>query len=310
MRKLQEILNRQAGTIQREFTATGKELAELSNQIVDLKGEARKQVLDKQNALHQKQQSQAEEINLWRNRSREVLLKGRREALHGYIEDLMPEADPQLRDELKHILYLLDRPEEAAVILGSATTQPKATTAAARLIERARTSYDMRCASPENRLRDVVALANRPGIAQDDEVLAEIEQAVDDKDEIVREVALLATIQIHRFRALRLADLEISHQSVKKLAQIDHPAVIPVLIEVLDNPRKGFFKNEDGPIEADNERSRVIALLRLVEWHTPEAQFALRMHRFDLNPDIVKLVNQATDLFPDEWTKPLSKTEE
>ncbi len=310
MRKLQEILNRQADTIQREFTATSKELAELSNQIVDLEGEARKQTLDKQTALHQKQQSQAEEINLWRNRSREVLPKGRREALHGYVEDLMSEADPQLCDELEHILYLIDKPEEAAAVLGSATAQLKATTAAARLIERARTSYDMRSASPENRQRDVVAFANRPGIAQDDEVLAEIERAVDDQDEIVREVALLTAIQIHRFRALRLADLEVSHQSVQKLAQVDHPAVIPVLVEVLDNPRKGFLRKADGPIEADNERSRVIALLRLVEWHTPEAQFALRMHRFDRNPDIVKLVNQAMDLFPDEWTKPLSKTAE
>jgi hypothetical protein len=49
----------------------------------------------------------------------------------------------------------------------------------------------------------------------------------------------------------------------------------------------------------------MVALLRLVEWHTSEAQSALRGMRFDRDPHIVKTAEKALALFPGDWKGPL-----
>jgi ribosome-associated protein len=69
-------------------------------------------------------------------------------------------------------------------------------------------------------------------MAQDDAALAEIEAALDDPDPHVGEVAALTLIQIHRFRALRLSDLDASHASVRRLAKVKQRAVVEALEDI------------------------------------------------------------------------------
>ena len=55
-------------------------------------------------------------------------------------------------------------------------------------------------------------------------------------------------------------------------------------------------------------RARMIALLRLIEWHTPPAKLAVHKVQFDQDPDIVKTARRALELFPEEWSGPLRGT--
>jgi hypothetical protein len=99
--------------------------------------------------------------------------------------------------------------------------------------------------------------------------------------------------------------LEVAHQSTQYLARLNHMAVVPVLIEILETPRTGYLVENDESIETDNDRSRMIALLRLVEWHTPESQAAIKARQFDSDESIVKAAARALELFPDPWSGPL-----
>jgi HEAT repeat protein len=175
------------------------------------------------------------------------------------------------------------------------------------LLSRARTSYDMRMSDPTERRRAAVQFANTPGYALDDSLLQEIEAALDDPDPLVRETALFTAMEIYRFRAIRTADLAVAHQAVKKLAAVNHHSVVPILIEILENPRSGYIRSGDEMVETDNNRSRMVALLRLVEWHTPAARQALQMRLHDPDKAIVAAARKALDLFPGPWSGPLKK---
>jgi hypothetical protein len=121
----------------------------------------------------------------------------------------------------------------------------------------------------------------------------------------VREVALLTCVQIYRFRALRLAELDEAHDAVQRLAKLDHRAAVAPLIEVASAPRSGYLNSPTGVVEGDNSKSRMVALLRLVEWHTPDAQAAIQALRFDRDSHIVKAAEKSLALFPGEWKGPL-----
>ena len=138
--------------------------------------------------------------------------------------------------------------------------------------------------------------------------MAEIEAAIDDSDPLVRELAILTTAQLHRFRALRVADLDVVHESVQYLSRMTHTSVIPILVEILESPRTGFIIEEGETIESNNDRSRMVALLRLVEWHTTEAKAAVQARHFDRDEHIVKAADRALELFPDPWSGPLKGT--
>ena len=181
-------------------------------------------------------------------------------------------------------------------------------TSVQRLLERARIEYDLRGSDTSVRMREAIAFANRPGMGQDEEALTEIEAAMQDSDPLVRELAILTTVQLHRFRAIRVADLDIVHESVQYLSRMTHPSVIPILIEILDNPRTGFVIEEGETIESNNDRSRMVALLRLVEWHTADAKAAIQARQFDRDEHIVKASDRALELFPGSWSGPLKGT--
>lgn len=309
LRQLQEALNRKADGIQREFVLLSDRLQQIGQALLEAYGEERERLRAEQETLRARQQHVAEEINRWRDRARAVLSQRGGTALRAYIEELAALKDPDVKAAAQHVLYRMDASEaDLAALAEQGHVKPEAKTPAARLIERARTEYDLRGADSAPRHRAALEFANRPGMAQDLEAIAEVERCIADPDPMVREVMMLTLVQLHRFRALRLADLDIAHRSVQRLAQITHPAVVPVLIEILENPRTGFVNTDRGPVEADNGRSRMVALLRLVEWHTPQAQAALRACLFDRDPSIVKAARKALELFPGEWTGPLKAT--
>jgi hypothetical protein len=307
LRQVREALNRKADAVQREFVAASERLEEIGRTMLEVTEDERRPLRAEQTMLRDRQQVLADEINLWRERGRKVLTQPGQVSLRTYLNELLALEDAGVTASVKHALYLLDAPEEELERL-SAHPEGAIETPAGRLLKRARTEYDMRGTDPAPRLRSAVEFANRPGMAQDDDALQEIEAALQDADPLVREVAALTAVQIHRYRALRIADLDTAHRSTQRLAQIKYPAAIPALVEILERPRTGFVPGLNGPEERDNNRSRMVALLRLVEWHTGEAQKALRARQFDRDPNIVKAAARALDLFPGDWTGPLTPT--
>lgn len=305
LRQLQDALNRKADLIQREFVAASDRLQVVGKLLLEERGEKREQLREEQTALRERQQALAEEINLWRERARGVVGQRGGEALRDYVHKFLTYEENDIRAAAEHALYVMDASEEELARLSQPDTSQEAKTPVARLLERARTEWDLRGSDPAARIRGAVEFANRSGVAQNLDAIAEIEAAVDDPDPLVRELVILTIIQLHRFRAMRMADLEAAHQSVQRLAQVNHVAVIPVLVEILENPRAGFVNGETGPVDADNGRSRLVALLRLVEWHTAEAQAALRARKFDRDSAIVRAAAKALELFPDDWSGPL-----
>jgi hypothetical protein len=307
LRPLQEALNQKADEVQREFIALGERIDEIGKLLLELRGEERTQQRSKQQELRTQQQEIADEVNLWRERARAVMHQGGREGLRAFLNELLEVSDESLQEAITRTLEIIDLPEEE---LSKFQTEPelKQLTAVGRLIERARLEYDMRRGDVAIRQREAVEFANRPGMAQDDDVLRELEPLMDDNDPIVHELAILTMIQLQRFRAMRVANLDIAHDSVQYLTRIDHAAVIPVLIEVLENPRSGYMEEEGETVERDNSRSRMVALLRLVEWHTAEAQLAIQGRKFDKDPHIIRAAERALDLFPGAWAGPLKGT--
>jgi hypothetical protein len=308
LRQLQDALHRKADTIQHEFVAASDRLQVIGKLLLEERGEEREKLRSEQAALRERQQALANEINLWRDRARKVLQTRGGEALRDFIRQFLTAEENEIRAAAEHALYVLDASEEELAKMARPTADIEDRTPVARLLQRARTEWDLRGTDPGARIRGAVEFANRAGMAQNMDAIAELETAVDDPDPLVRELVILTIIQLHRFRAMRLADLEAAHQSAQRLAQINHLSVIPVLVELLENPRSGFLNGESGPVEADNGRSRLVALLRLVEWHTAEAQAALRGRKFDRDAAIVRAAAKALELFPGDWSGPLKTT--
>ena len=301
LRQLQEALNRKAGAVQHEFNAVGEKLQALSRKIAEARGADPAPLIAEQEALREQQRILAGEVNLWRDRARGALRQQGDEGLRAYLNELLAANDEEIRPAVEYALYLLDAPEEELAKLAQSQTQARPTTPAGRLIERARTEYDLRGQDPAPRHKAAVEFANRAGMAQNDEALAELEAAWEDKDPLVKEVVALTLIQMHRFRAMRLGDLDAVYASVQRLTRLNDAAVIPVLIEIVETPRTGFERGEGGMVEANTNRSREAALISLIQWHTPEAQAAVRARQRDRDAHIAQGAARALELYPGEW---------
>ena len=309
LRQLQEALNRKADEIQREFLQLSDELEKINAQLLEARGDERQEFLEKQRALRAKQQDIAEETNWWRERARWVTQGGTTRPIRDQLQELEELEEPSIQPAIARVRFILESPEEAAEELSYQQEVDRAETPAGRLLERGRSEYDLRHSDPAARQRAASEFANRPGVAQDDSVLEELSEAVDDPDPLVRELVELTLIQLHRFRAMRFADLDMAHQSVQVLARMQNRAVIPVLAEVLKSHRTGYASIGEGedPQQVANTRSRMVALLRLVEWHTPEAKAALRSVQFDKNQEISKAAKHALEIFPEPWQGPIQR---
>lgn len=307
LRQVQEALNKKADEIQHEFVAVSDELETISRRILEVRGEDRAQLRQEQEALRAKQAELAGEVNTWRERARAVTQQRGEAGLRASMEELKTLGDPLVAYAAQQALEMMDAPEEALARL-QAGQEASPLTPAARLLQRARREYDLRQADSAPRQRAAVEFANRRGIAQDDDALHELEQAMADPNPMVRELAILTCVQVYRIRSLRLAELDLAHDAVQRLAKIDHRAAVGPLIEVVTQPRTGYTNTDTGPVEGDNAKSRMVALLRLVEWHTPDAQTAIRSLRFDRDPHIVRVAEKSLEVFPGEWKGPLKTT--
>lgn len=309
LRQLQEVLNRKADEVQRQFLELSEELSQVNAELMELAGDARKANLEQQRELRSRQHEIAEEINWWRERARWVKQSGSGRSLEQTLAELEARQEPAINAALEQVRFILESPEEAAAQLTYQAEPERAETPAGRLLERARTDFDLRASDPAGRIRAAGEFANRPGVAQDDSVLEEIAQAADDPDPLVRELVGFTLIQLHRFRAMRFADLDLAHQSVQELARMQDRAVVPVLAEILQSHRTGFSEvGESGEaVEKANTRSRMVALLRLVEWHTPEAKSALLNVQFDKIHEISRAAKHALEIFPGPWQGPIQR---
>lgn len=303
LRHLQEILNHKADVVQREFIAAGEELRDLSRKIEEADGAERERLIATRSALHERQQAIADEVNEWRDRARAALRQPSEEALRAFLHDLAAGDDESVRSGAGRVLKMLDATD--AELAQAAEDQQRArarpTTPVGRLVERARTEYDLRGDDPAPRKRAAFEFANRAGMAQNEDALAELEAALGDEDATVKEVVTLALVEMHRFRALRLSDLDVAHASVERLARVQDRAAVRVLVEILETPRTGFTQGEGGVREGNNGRSRLVALARLAEWHSAEAQAALRGRRFDRDSQIADEAQRLLDASPGDW---------
>jgi hypothetical protein len=301
LRQVQEALDRKGNLVQQEFIQMSDELDELSHKIIEADGDEKKALKEEQRSLRERQRDVAAEVNLWRKRSREVLTQPGEGTLRAYLNELLELNEPSIVPSIEQALRLLDTPpEERGPIDAAPDLKPQ--TPVERLIERARTEYDLRASDPGLRQREAVAFANRPGLAQDQQVLEEIEAAMNDPDPLVAELATLTTIQLYRFRATRFADLDEAHEAVQFMARLNHPQVIPVLIEVAEQKRVGYVQEGGEHVERHNDRSRMVSLLRLVKWHTSEAKLTIQKLRYDQDAHIAKAAERALELFPGPWT--------
>lgn len=308
LRQLREALDRKADEVQREFVSLSDTLAELNAELLELDGEAKIEHQAKIKAAKTRQVQVAEEINTWRERARHVIQTRGGQSLRTYIEDLKELGEEDITRAVDQALWMMDLPEEAMDMLSEQANQPKTQTPVGRLLERGRTEYDLRLGDRTARSRAAVEFANRPGMIQNEVAIDELEDALDDPDPLVRELAILTSIHLHRARALGLADLDQAFELVKRLARIEDPAVIPALVQVVNTPRSGFTRVDSGQSdEGENSRARMVALLRLVELHTPEAKAAVHGRQTDRNKEIATAARKALDLFPGPWKGPLKR---
>lgn len=301
LRQVQQAVDRKADAVQQQFIDLSDELDELGRQLLEAPDEERKAIKEKQEELRQRQLVIAEEVNVWRTRARKVLQQPGVSSLRALLNELLELKEELISPTVERALMLLDLPPEERLQY-EAEKEVKAQTPAGRLIERARTDFDLRSSDSGVRQREAVTFSNQAGMAQDQAIIDEIAKAIEDPDPLVKELAILTTIQLYRFRANRVADLEVAHQATQYLARMNHPAVVPVLIEIVENPRVGYVEEGGETIQRDNGRSRMVAVLRLVEWHTAEAQKALKALRYDRDPHIVKAAQRALELFPGQWS--------
>ncbi len=300
LRHVKEALERKASAVQQEFIQLSEQLEDLGHKIPDAEEEEKKTIREQQEIIRVEQQHIAANVNRWRKRAREVTQQSGTASLKSYLNELLEFNEEIVTPAVQNALTLMETPPDER---GFSEEQPilPQQTPVGRLLERAKSEYDLRVSDPGIRMKEAIAFANRAGVAQDEDIIAEIAAAMDDPDPLARELAIFTTIQLYRFRALRLADLEQAHTAVQQLTQIPHPAIVPVLIEILEQPRAGYIQEDGESKPTDNGRSRMVALLKLVEWHTAEAQLSLQKLKYDRDSHIVKAAQRALELFPQQW---------
>jgi hypothetical protein len=301
-RDLKMVLDRKVTTVQRQFTAVADRLAVLRRQWVEEEETERPRILKEQEELKTKQSMLADQVNIWRDRVRVIENPTSEKATQAALDEFLTCGDPEVIEAVTKAKQLLAMdPAEKAALFNQAAAAT-ANTPVGRLVQRAQTSYDLRNGGPTFRQEAAVEFANRSGMSQDDAVLAELETAVGNSDPIVSELALRTLIQILRFRAVRVAELDTAQAAVQKLVKIPSSLVVPVLIEILKNPRQGYVMVDGNLQEGTNGTARLQALIALVEFRTKDAQDAIRMRRYDRDPNIANAAERALQAFPGEWS--------
>jgi hypothetical protein len=302
LRELAMVLDSKVNSIQREFTAIADRLATLRRKWSEVEEPERPGIVKEQESLREKQLLLAEQVNIWRDRIRAIENPSGEQAMMAALEELLGSGDSPVIEAVKRAKELLAMDPEQKAALFSRASASVSNTPVGRLMERARTSYDLRNGGLVIRQQAAVEFANRSGVSQDDSIVAELEASVSNSDPVVSDVATRTLVQILRFRAVRAAELDTVQSAVQKLVKIQDAIVVPVLIEILKNPRQGYLLVDGNLQEGSNGPSRLLALIALVEWRTKEAQDAIRTRQFDKDPDILNAAERALKAFPGEWS--------
>jgi hypothetical protein len=302
LRELAIVLDRKAAAIQREFTSIADNLAILRRKWVEEEETERPRIVKEQEALKDKQMLLADQVNVWHDRIRAIENPSGEKAMLTALEELLGCGDVEVVEAVKRAKQIMAMdPEEKAALFNKAAAAT-ANTPVGRLVQRAQTSYDLRSGGARVRQETAVEFSNRSGMSQDESIIADLEAALEDPDPVVSDVAIRTLVQILRFRAVRAAELDTGQAAVQKLVKIQNPVVIPVLIEILKNPRQGYLLVDGNLQEGSNGPARLLALIALVEFRTKEAQDVIRMRRFDKDPNIANAAERALEAFPGEWS--------
>jgi hypothetical protein len=301
LRDLAQILDLKVNSVQREFTSIADRLSVLRRKWSEVEEPERPAIIAEQETLKEKQILVAEQVNVWRDRLRSIEAPSGENALAKALDELLTCGDLEIVAAVENSKRLIAMDPEEKAALFQKTVAVAANTPVGRLLERARSSYDLRNGGPVVRQETAVEFANRSGMGQDDSVLADLEASTESPDAIIADVAVRTLIQVLRFRTVRAAELDTVHQAVQKLANIKNPLVIPVLVEILRTPRQGYVYVNGNLQEGTNSPSRMLALITLVDWRTHEAQDAIRARSFDRESEIVRAVERALQVFPGDW---------
>jgi hypothetical protein len=302
LRDLHEVLTRQVSSIQREFTVVQEQLAVLRRKWTEAEPEDRPAVLAEQEALKEKQLPLAESVNLWRERLRGIEVPKGEAALEQLLTELSGCGVPEIAEAVEHARKLMAMDPEERDALIQKQTAAAVTTPAGRLLERARTSYDLRHDGAGALQKAAVEFSNRSGIAQDDAALEELEAALSHRDSLVADLAARTVVQILRFRILRSAEADMIRQATLRLVALPCAYVVPVLTELLITPRTAYRQAAGGMVEESNAAERLQALIALVEhWRSREVQNTIRTRIYDKEPDIANAAERALEAFPGEW---------
>ncbi len=174
LRELAQVLELKVNSLQKEFTSIADQLAALRRKWSEVEDPERPGIVKEQEALKEKQLLLADQVNIWRDRLRSIETPAGEQALKASMEELLGCGDPQVVAAVERSKQLIAMdPEEKAVLFGRAAAA-SANTPVGRLIERARSSYDLRNGGPGFRQEAAVEFANRSGMSQDDSVIADL----------------------------------------------------------------------------------------------------------------------------------------
>jgi hypothetical protein len=311
--QLKEALNLKADAVQHDFTAVSDQLQALARKISEVSAvepEAIEALNAEREKLYDRRDALAAEINQWRDLGRAAIRLADDAAAKAFVDELM--ANPQAAAEAgivtaaEHVRFMLNASDEELEALEQANRPTEPTTAVGRLLERARTNFDLRGPDREPRRQAAFEFANRPGMLQDEasctELLATLPAPGETpRDKIILETAVLTLMQIYRLRALRLGELDASAEAVQDLLKLKAYAglaLLPILIEIATTARMGFKQAEAGIVETDNQAVRLLALRSMAGARTPEVQTALRLCQHDRVEAIAAEASRQLSQFP------------
>ncbi|NIN65928.1 MAG: hypothetical protein GTO63_14795, partial [Anaerolineae bacterium] len=138
LRQLQDALHRKADQVQQEFIHLSEQLEEIGRKLLEAEDEeSRRMFRSEREKLKSQQQALADEINLWRERARQVTQQSGAGSLRSFLEDLLSLEDKDLEPVVERTIYLLDAPAEELDRLSEGPEERQALTPAGRLLERA-----------------------------------------------------------------------------------------------------------------------------------------------------------------------------
>src|SRR5258706_8734134 len=143
-----QALSRKADAVQHEFGVVSDALQALGRRLVSTPRGETGPLRAEQANLREQQLALAAEINVWRERARGLLRQRDEQALQAYLDELAAAGDADIITAVAALqaadAFALEHPEEAQALLDRQRSGAVTTSPARRLVERARSDYDLR----------------------------------------------------------------------------------------------------------------------------------------------------------------------